>query len=96
MYIMCVCLFSALRHRVGALQISIIIIIRQTQQTHLKDWQAVQPGEVLNVARLDVEAGTVPGTPHHAVAVHACRQTEPQWKQASLHRRSKRPRNSNI
>ena len=27
MYIMCVCLFSALSHRVGALQISIIIII---------------------------------------------------------------------
>ena len=26
MYIMCVCLFSALRHRVGTLQISIIII----------------------------------------------------------------------
>ena len=28
MYIMCVCLFSALSHRVGALQISIIIIIK--------------------------------------------------------------------
>ena len=27
MYIMCACLFSALSHRVGALQISIIIII---------------------------------------------------------------------
>ena len=27
MYIMCVCLFSALSRRVGALQISIIIII---------------------------------------------------------------------
>ena len=27
MYIMCVCLFSTLSHRVGALQISIIIII---------------------------------------------------------------------
>ena len=27
MYIMCVCLFSALSHRVGALQMSIIIII---------------------------------------------------------------------
>ena len=30
MYIMCVCLFSALSHRVGALQISIIIIISLT------------------------------------------------------------------
>ena len=28
MYIMCVCLFSALSRRVGALQISIIIIIK--------------------------------------------------------------------
>ena len=28
MYIMCVCLFSALNRRVGALQISIIIIIK--------------------------------------------------------------------
>ena len=27
MYIMCVCLFSTLSHRIGALQISIIIII---------------------------------------------------------------------
>ena len=30
MYIMCVCLFSALSRRVGALQISIIIIISMT------------------------------------------------------------------
>ena len=29
MYIMCVCLFSALSRRVGALQISIIIIINE-------------------------------------------------------------------
>ena len=30
MYIMCVCLFSALSRRVGALQISILIIISMT------------------------------------------------------------------
>ena len=30
MYIMCVCLFSALSRRVGALQISIIIIIKRS------------------------------------------------------------------
>ena len=30
MYIMCVCLFSALSRRVGALQISIIIIIKNS------------------------------------------------------------------
>ena len=35
MYIMCVCLFSALNRRVGALQISIIIIISETQRV----WQ---------------------------------------------------------
>ena len=33
MYVMCVCLFSALSRRVGALQISTIIIIRQRQET---------------------------------------------------------------
>ena len=30
MYIMCICLLSALSRRVGALQISIIIIIKST------------------------------------------------------------------
>ena len=40
MYIMCVCLFSALSHRVGSLQISIIIIIiiRSTVISH-HSWQ---------------------------------------------------------
>ena len=32
MYIMCVCLFSALSRRVGALQISIIIINHREQE----------------------------------------------------------------
>ena len=38
MYIMCVCLFSALSRRVGTLQITIIIIIIPLQQ-HLAQWQ---------------------------------------------------------
>ena len=42
MYIMCVCLFSALSHRVGALQMSIIIITDGAMAIHfclrLLDW----------------------------------------------------------
>ena len=34
MYSMCVCLFSALSHRVGALQISIIIIINNNNNNN--------------------------------------------------------------
>ena len=43
MYIMCVCLFSALRCRVGALQISIIIIIKMT-----RDFQDVYSKKIHN------------------------------------------------
>ena len=43
MYIMCVCLFSALSYRVGASQISIIIIIIHTEHVPMhklrKTWQ---------------------------------------------------------
>lgn len=31
---------------------------------HLEGWQAVQPGEVLDVSCCDVETCTVPGTAH--------------------------------
>ena len=37
MYIVCVCLFSALSRRVGALQISIIIIKQLQQQNNSPD-----------------------------------------------------------
>ena len=36
MYIMCICLFSALSRRVGALQISIIIISSKVRQIQNK------------------------------------------------------------
>ena len=41
MYIMCVCLFSALSRRVGALQISIIIIICNLMKEEGLHWLQV-------------------------------------------------------
>ena len=51
MYIMCVCLFSALSRRVGALQISIIIIIwAPTKKCSLADSFLDPYGVLVNTA----------------------------------------------
>ena len=49
MYIMCVCLFNALSRRVGALQISIIIIIKSSQQSQARSYRDAieRAGEVV-------------------------------------------------
>ena len=58
MYIMCVCLFSALSRRVGALQISIIIIITATgQPCTYSHWTA------MHLQPLDSHALTATGQP---------------------------------
>ena len=68
MYIMCVCLFSALSRRVGALQISIIIIITATgQPCTYSHWTA------MHLQPLDSHALTITGQPctySHWTAMH--------------------------
>ena len=44
MYSMCVCLFSALRRKVGALQISIIIIINNNNNNNNNNRELIKEG----------------------------------------------------
>ena len=85
MYIMCVCLFSALSRRVGALQISIIIIIK-TLHIHGSQWRwgLESPQSIKNIASSVQEMCTVSFNCHPNVALGM--ETIPQSAQKCSHR----------
>ena len=85
MYIMCVCLFSALSRRVGALQISIIIIIK-TLHIHGSQWRwgLESPQSIKNIASSVQEMCTVSFNCHQNVALG--KETIPQSAQKCSHR----------
>ena len=67
-------------HQLDALQLGLVsahLHLSGGIDLDLKLVQAVQTGEVLDVARLDVEAGSVPRAPHDAVAESAAAERGP-------------------